>query len=104
MAISTRPPHFTPTQTHTSISWDDGREVCFLRYPELEPWSEFTQIRIYHLGPGNILEEYAYSERKGRKSWHYGQLHTLKIVLDPTSSIAAIRLEDDIICVYYQGQ
>jgi hypothetical protein len=43
---------------------------------------------------------------QGRNRWYSGNLHMLKIVLDPTSSIAAIRLEDydDTICIYYQGQ
>jgi len=101
--MSIGPPcEFISNQAHASISWDDGKEVRFLRHRELS-WSQFTQIRIYYLGPGNILQEYAYSESKGRNSWHCGNLHTLKIILDPFSSIAAIRLQDAI-CVYYQGQ
>ncbi|KIM47268.1 hypothetical protein M413DRAFT_440729 [Hebeloma cylindrosporum] len=74
-----------PNQTYASISWDDGKE-----------------IRIYHLGPGNILQEYAYSESKGRNSWHYGDLHKLGLVLDPTSSIAAVRHRDDGISLFFQ--
>ena len=99
-AISIGPPcHFISNQAYASISWDGEKEVCFLRHRELS-CSQFTQIRIYHLGPGNILQEYVYSERKGRNSRHYGNLHTLKVVLDPTSSFAAIRLQDSIICIY----
>ena len=61
---------------------------------------------MYYLGPRDVLREYAYSASKGKNSWYYGNLHMLKVVLDPTSSIAAIRLEDDddTICIYYQGQ
>lgn len=64
------------------------------------------QIRLYYLGPGNVLHECAYSASRDKNGWYYGDLHTLKIVLDPTSSIAAVRLEgyDDTICIYYQGQ
>ena len=62
-------------------------------------WSQISQIRIYHLGPGNILQEYAYSESREN-----GNPHTLKIVLNPTSSIAAVRHQDDGICICYQGQ
>ena len=104
MAISIRPSHFIPTQAYASISWDDGKEVCLLRHRELESFSnEIAQIRLYYLGPGNVLHEYAHSVSKGKNSWYYGDL---EIVLSPTSNIAAIRLEDDddTICIYYQGQ
>ena len=65
-----------------------------------------TQIRLYYLGPSNVLYEYAYSASKDINSWYYGNLHMLKIVLDSTSSIAAIRLEDDddTTYIYYQSQ
>ena len=78
---------------------------------DIEGWSCFffksdTQIRLYYRGPGNVLHEYAYSASKRWNNWYNGNLHKLNIVLDPTSSIAAIRLEDhdDTICIYYQGQ
>ena len=48
------------------------------------------QIRLYYLGLDNVLHEYAYSASKDKNSWYYGNLHTRKIVLDTTSSIAAI--------------
>jgi len=63
--------------------------------------SQIIQIRIYHLGPGNVLQEYAYSDSEG---WQYGNLHNLKIVLDPTSSLAAIRHLNGCKDVYYQGE
>lgn len=59
-------------------------------------------MRIYHLGHGNILQEYAYSS-KNKVGWHWGSLHKLKIVLDPTSSIIAI-WDDGLIHVFYQGR
>ena len=88
-----------------SISWDHGREVC-LPWRELESWSQLAQIRVYHLGPGNILQELVYSENNDRNSLYYGDLHNLKIVLNPasSSSIAAVRHQDDGICIFFQGQ
>ncbi|KAF8801587.1 hypothetical protein BYT27DRAFT_7198157 [Phlegmacium glaucopus] len=84
--ISFQPCHGTLNQRcSTSISWDDGKE-----------------IRNYHLGPGNVLQESAYSESNGRKIWYQGYIHDLKIVLDPTSSLAAIRYRTGNIRVYYQ--
>jgi len=65
-------------------------------------WDGWKEIRIYHLGPGNVLQEYAYSASKDRNSWHYGQLHDLKIVLDPTSTVAAVRSQAGMIWVQYQ--
>jgi hypothetical protein len=85
-AISFRHTHVTLNQPcSTSISWDDGKE-----------------IRMYHLGPGNILQEYAYSSSKDRHNWRHGGLHDLNIVLDPASSLAAIRSPGGDISVYYQ--
>jgi hypothetical protein len=71
-AISTRPLHFDPNQAYASISWDNGKE-----------------IRIYHLGPGNVLQDYIYSSRD--KGWHYGNLKNRNVVLNPSSSIAVVR-------------
>jgi hypothetical protein len=76
-------PHFIPKRPWASIDWDAGSE-----------------IRIYHLGPRNILSEFAYSVHTN--SWNRGNLHELEISLDPASSLAAIRREDEIICIYYQ--
>lgn len=59
-------------------------------------------MRIYHLGDGNVLQEYAYSS-KNKIGWHWGGLHELKIVLDPTSSITAV-WDDGLIHVFYQGR
>ena len=60
---------------------------------------------MYYLKAGNILKEYIYSAGKG---WHRGWLQDLKIVLDPTSSLAAIRYslrdEPERIIVFYQGE
>ena len=70
----------------------------------IENWNrQITQIRHYHPGPGNILQEYAYSESANRNRLCYVELHKLNIVLDPTSSIAAVRDQDDGICVFFQG-
>ena len=85
--------------------WDDGKEVCCLWYWQLGFWSQITQIQnYYYLEPRNILHEYAYSESKDKNSWYYGDLHKLKIILDPVSSITTIQHNDDGICIYYQGQ
>jgi len=102
-AISIRPSHFIPNQTYASISWDEGKEVCALRHRELELHIFLNhQIRLYHLGPGNILQEYAYSE-SGSNGSYSGDLRNLNIVLDPTSSIAAVRHQDDGISIFFQG-
>ena len=71
---------------------------------ELGSWSYIIQIRIYCLGPSNVLQQYAYSANREKNSWYSGSLRNLNIILDPGSTIAAIQLEDDFICVYYQGQ
>jgi len=73
---------------------------------DVKSWSLFrssTQIRLYYLAPRNFLHKDAYSASKGSNNWYNGNLHTLNIVLDPTSSIAAIR-HNDTTCIYYQGQ
>jgi len=70
---------------------------------ELESSSQISQIRNYHLGPGNILQEYAYSESTNTNRLCYGELHKLNVVLDPTSSIAAVRHQDEEICIFFQG-
>ena len=88
---------------HPSVGRMGKRYVCCDRESQ-GLFKSAAQIRLYYLGPGNVLHEYAYSASKDKNSLYYGNLHTLKIVLDPTSSIAAIRFEDDIICIYYQGQ
>ena len=62
-----------------------------------------SQIRSYQIGPQDVLQEYAYSAEDGT-GWHHGSLHNLNIVLSSTSSIAPVRLDDGVICVYYQGQ
>jgi len=59
-------------------------------------------MRIYHLGHRNVLQEYAYSTER-KIGWHWGNLHKLKIVLDPTSSITAV-WDDGLIHVFYQGR
>ena len=41
--------------------------------------------------------------QQASKGWHEGYLRNLKIVLDPTSSLAAIRSPSGRIRVYYQG-
>jgi len=102
--VSIRPSYFIPNQTGASISWDDGKEVCLLWHWEFEFWSQFSQIWLYHPRPGNILQEYAYSESKSRKNCHYGNLHALKMALNATSSIAVVRHQDDVIWIFFQGQ
>ena len=57
---------------------------------------------MYHLGLGNLLYESVYSEVFNR--WQTGNLHIYDIILDSNSSIAAIPLHDDGICIYYQGR
>ena len=102
-AISILPSHFIPNHNYASISWDNGKEVCLLRHSVLQSWSHILQIRLYHLGSGNILQEYAYSESEKNGSYS-GDLRNLNIVLDPTSSIAAVRHQDDGISIFFQGQ
>lgn len=65
----------------------------------------FNQIRVYYLGPGNILNEDAYSAGGKNKGWNKGDLHKLGIVLKADSALAAIQLEAgaDDIRIYYQG-
>ncbi|KIM47249.1 hypothetical protein M413DRAFT_7794 [Hebeloma cylindrosporum] len=82
--ISVTPIHFIPNQPYASIVWDNGKE-----------------IRIYYLGRGNILEEYAYS--KDNDGWSRGELHKLRIILNETSTIAAT-FHDNAIYVFYQGR
>ena len=62
-------------------------------------------MRLYYLGDGNVLHEaYLMSSHAQKKCvWHLGDLHKLKIVLDPTSSIAAFR-DGSSISVFYQGR
>ncbi|KIM47250.1 hypothetical protein M413DRAFT_7795 [Hebeloma cylindrosporum] len=77
--------HFIPNQIFASIGWECGRE-----------------IRIYYLGPTNVLREYAYSASKSGNSWYNGSLQDLNIVLAPDSNVAAVRPMDGFICIYYQ--
>jgi hypothetical protein len=49
------------------------------------------------------LQEYIYSSKDGN-TWDCAALNNLKIVLDPTSSIAAVLSLDNIISIYYQGR
>ena len=60
-------------------------------------------MRIYYLDSKRTLQEYAYSEKKQRDCWHFGDLFKLNIVLSPNSVIAAIRFNDEI-RIYYQGK
>lgn len=69
-----------------TLSWDDGKE-----------------IRLYHLGPHNVLQDFVYSEREMTTKWQPGDLEKLQIVLDSNSSIAAIQWHDEI-RLYYQDQ
>ncbi|KIM47269.1 hypothetical protein M413DRAFT_271918 [Hebeloma cylindrosporum] len=78
------PSDLIPGQPYACISMDNGKE-----------------IRIYSLGPGNILQEYTYSSKNG-SSWCFSGLQNLKIILDPTSTLAVIRAADNYIIVYYQ--
>jgi hypothetical protein len=94
------PSHFVPNQTYASIHWDNGKEVCCLPLG-LRPDSQITQIRIYYLEHGNILQEYAYSSTKAKR-WYCGDLSNLNIILHETSSIAAT-LHGNTIYVFYQG-
>ena len=88
--------------THPSVGTTEKRYVLYdIEGCSLFTPSTYTQIRLYYLGPRNFLHEFAYS---ASKNWYYGNLHTLNIVLHATSSIAAIRHNDDTTCIYYQGQ
>lgn len=60
------------------------------------------QIRIYHLGLGDILWEHAYSAGMGLNGWYHGDIHDLDVTVAPTSCVAAIRWGDQI-RIYYQG-
>ena len=93
--ISILPSHFIPNHRYASINWDDGKEVCILRHWELESRSHITQIRLYHLGSGNILQEHTYSESEINSSY-FGDLRNLNIVLD-------VRHQDDGISIFFQG-
>jgi len=75
----------SPTRPFTGLSWDGGNE-----------------LRIYHLDPRNILQEYVYSARSGYKGWEQGTLHKLGIILKPDSPLSAIRMLEDNIRIYYQ--
>jgi len=81
-------PDFVGSINHplTTVSWENGKE-----------------IRIYYLDSNRTLQEYAYSEKKGRDCWYYGDLFKLKIILpfNLNSVIAAIRFNDEI-RIYYQ--
>jgi len=57
-------------------------------------------MQIFCLGRGNFLQEYAYF----MGHWSHGHLHDLRIILEPTSSLAAIRCEDEDIYIHYQGR
>ncbi|KIM36576.1 hypothetical protein M413DRAFT_424693 [Hebeloma cylindrosporum] len=78
--------HFTLNKLCAFINWDEGGE-----------------IRNYQIGPQNVLQEYTYSTEDGN-GWKHGSLHNLGIILSPISTVAPIRLDDGVICVYYQGQ
>jgi len=69
-----------------TLSWDHGKE-----------------IRVYHIGPENILQESVYSERKTTNKWYSGDLHKLQVVLPPKPRIAAIQWHEEI-RLYYQDQ
>ena len=63
-------------------------------------------MRIYYLGHGNVLHEYAYP-RYDSLEGKLGRLRKLKIILDPTSSITAVwhsRGSQMEIHVFYQGR
>jgi len=75
----------SPLHPFAALSWDGGKE-----------------LRIYHLGPGNILQDYGYSANGKNNGWFQGQLHKLGIALRPDSGLAAIRLSNDNIRIYYQ--
>ena len=96
------PSDLFPNQPQACISLDNGKEVRHLQYPDFRSWSQITQIRIYRLGPGNILHEYIYSSKDGN-SWHCAAFHNLKIVLEPTSSITAVLIQEYAIGIYYIG-
>lgn len=74
----------SPNDPFATLSWDNGKE-----------------IRVYHLGLGNILWEHAYSGSRGLNGWYHGDIHDLNIALAPTSSVAVIRWGDQI-HIYYQ--
>jgi len=60
------------------------------------------ELRIYHLGPRNILQEHVYSTGNRNDGWYQGALHNLGIVLKPDSALAAIEMLGNNIRVYYQ--
>ena len=63
-----------------------------------------NQLRIYHLGPGNVLQDYAYSVGSGKGGWSQGKLHKLGIVLNPGSALSAIRMDRYFLRIYYQSE
>jgi hypothetical protein len=69
-----------------TLSWDNGKE-----------------LRVYHLGPGNVLQESVYSERETMSKWNFSDLHKLQVVLSPKSSLAAIQWHEEI-RLYYQDR
>ena len=63
-----------------------------------------NQLRIYHLGPGNVLQDYSHSVGSGKGGWSQGKLHKLGIVLNPGSALSAIRMDRYFLRIYYQSK
>jgi len=61
-----------------------------------------NELRIYHLGPRNILQEHVYSADSRNGGWYQGTLHKLGIILTPDSALAAVELPGNDIRLYYQ--
>ncbi|KIM47266.1 hypothetical protein M413DRAFT_7801 [Hebeloma cylindrosporum] len=74
------------------------------------------QLKLMHPSVGSLGKRYEFiipaqetfsknsltRRAKDRNSVYHGSLHTLGIVVDPNSSIAAMRREDGTTCLYYQ--
>jgi len=61
-----------------------------------------NELRIYHLGPENILQDHVYSASSQNSGWYQGTLHKLGIILTSDSAFAAIETLGNEIRVYYQ--
>jgi len=95
----------SPTHPFAGLSRKRGNEVLCLafKFPIFLALMFLNQLRIYHLGPKNILQDHVYFASSRNSGWYQGTLHKLGIILTSDSALAAIEMLGNEIRVYYQG-